>query len=167
MSWIDDIRAATTVAELVELYNELGGANNPPEFTEAFTWRKNELMAQHLGDHLTSLAPAINQLFDDRQAAVKDMQEQGRLWAEADAKLKRLQGQKYMAFKARDGGTEAALLARVNEDKEVFELRLQRDLNDAAMKASYKVIELLRDRWEYMQSLMVTEREADRTGQPR
>ncbi len=160
MTWVDDVRNAQSLPELMNLYETAGGEVLTEEELAVLTWRKNELAAVHIGDHLTELSPAINQVFDDRARANAEFIEHGKLWAAADADLKRLQGKKWLFYKQTKGGPAAEVEAYVNDDEDVYKLRLTRNTNEAMLKTDYKVIELLSDRWEYLQSLMVTERQA-------
>jgi hypothetical protein len=157
-TFIDDVRACESVAELNKLYNELGGAANGPEFTQVFTWRKEELLHPKLGANLTQYASNVEAVFKDWEAANEAFVDHGKKWARADAELKKMQGKKFLYYRSQHKGAIQDAQARTDDDAEIFQLRLDRNTNEALMKTDYKIIELLAAKWDYLQSLMVTER---------
>jgi hypothetical protein len=156
-TWVEDVRKASSIPELTVLYEKYGGAGNGAEFTQVFAWRKQELLGTTGGVHLSSFAGAIEKVFADWDEANRAMKEHGHKWAAADATVKKLQGKKFLLYRSQ-GGAIADAEARLNDDDELFQARMDRNLNEALMKSDYKVIELLEARFQYLQSLMVTER---------
>ena len=171
-TWIEMVRQRNTVPELIALFNELGGADNGPEFAQVFAWRRDELEQHHrlmdengharvvgVGTPYTSLAAAIEAVFEDWERVNATMAEHAKLWADADARVKKLQGKKYLYYKTQHGGSTATVEAYVNDDQEIFDARLKRNENEALLKVDYGIRDLVAAKWDYLRSLMTTERE--------
>lgn len=156
--WVEQVRACESVAQLSVLFEQLGGKANGEEFVRMFGWRKDELTRHASGGNLTSLSAQVQEVFTDWQVANDDFVKHGQAWALADAQLKKLQGTKYLTYKQLNGGPAVEVEARVNADDDILAQRLERNMNDALMRSDYKIIALLEAKWDYLQSLMVTER---------